>query len=114
MRKTFLLAVFGYLTFSLEVSGQDSLKTTSLNEVVVSATRLEQSLIETPRSVSVINREAIQKSVYNSVGELLGNVPGICVVGANQTPGTNQGLFMRGAGSNQSVVMIDGVRITDP
>jgi vitamin B12 transporter len=36
------------------------------------------------------------------------------MVGSNQTPGTNQSLFMRGANSNQVLVLMDGVRITDP
>jgi vitamin B12 transporter len=93
---------------------QDSLKTTYLDEVVTTAMRSDQPIIETPRSVTVINRDALEKSVYNSVGELLAKQSGIYVVGGNQTPGTNQSLFMRGANSNQVAVMIDGARITDP
>lgn len=96
------------------VNAQDSLKSTVLSEVVVSATRTEKSIIEVPRSVSVINRSQLEKSIYNSVGELLSKQQGLYIVGATQTPGTNQSLFMRGANSNQVVVLIDGMRITDP
>lgn len=93
---------------------QDSTRTTILEEVVVSASRTEQPMIEVPRSVTVINEQQIRGSVYQSLGDLLNAHTGLFVVGANQTPGTNQNVFLRGANSNQVAVLIDGVRITDP
>jgi vitamin B12 transporter len=113
MRKHYAL-IFACLISASRLLAQDSLKTTMLNEVVTTAARYDQYILETPRSVTVINRDVIEKSVYNSVGELLSSQSGIYVVGANQTPGTNQGLFMRGANSNQVAVMVDGARLTDP
>jgi outer membrane cobalamin receptor len=85
-----------------------------LREVVVSASRTEQPLIEIPRSVTVIGEAVIKNSVYQSLGDLLNAQAGLYVVGANQTPGMNQNVFMRGSNSNQVAVLIDGVRITDP
>src|SRR5690606_18426788 len=64
--------------------------------------------------VTVISEETIRNSIYQSVGELLNTQSGLFVVGANQTPGTNQNIFMRGANSNQVAVLVDGMRITDP
>lgn len=113
MRK--IIFLFAGANMLLKVNAQtDSLHTLALHEVVVSASRFDQKILETPRSVTVINSEAIRNSVYNSVDDLLSRQPGIYLVGGNQTPGTNQTLFMRGANSNQVVVMMDGVRITDP
>src|SRR5688572_9925590 len=109
MRKYYAFILTGLFNSCL-VMAQDSLKTTYLDEVVTTARRSDQPIIETPRSATVINREALEKSVYNSVGELLSKQSGIYVVGANQTPGTNQSLFMRGANSNQVAVMVDGAR----
>ncbi len=85
-----------------------------LNEVVITATRSEQRVIDVPRSITVIRRDEIENTPHNSVGELLANHPGMFIVGTNQVPGTNQSLFMRGANSNQMVILIDGMRITDP
>jgi vitamin B12 transporter len=113
MRKHYLL-IFSFFISTSFLQAQDSLKTTILNEVVTTASRYEQHVIETPRSVTVITSSMMEKSLYNSVGELLSNQSGIYVVGANQTPGSTQSLFMRGASSNQVAVMIDGARITDP
>lgn len=112
MRRHYLFCILTFIGSTARA--QDSLRTTILNEVVTTASRYEQHIIETPRSVTVIGNRAIEKSLYSSVGELLSNQSGIYVVGANQTPGSTQSLFMRGANSNQVAVMIDGTRITDP
>jgi len=102
------------LTTAVLFAQRDTLQRRTLDEVVISASRQEERILDAPRSVTVINREKIENSVYNSVGDLLAKQQGIYVVGANQTPGTNQSLFMRGANSNQVVILVDGVRITDP
>src|SRR6267142_3792168 len=111
MRK--LIFVFAFANALFNAKAQND-STRTLKEVIVSASRYDQKILETPRSVTVINSDAIRNSVYNSVGDLLSKQPGIYIVGSNQTPGTNQSLFMRGANSNQVVVLMDGVRITDP
>jgi vitamin B12 transporter len=113
MRRFFLTGSSAMLICWWAVA-QDSLQVTTLKEVVVSATRTEQRVIEIPRSVTVITRAVIEESVYQSLGDLLNAQSGLFVVGTNQTPGTNQNVFMRGANSNQVAVMVDGVRITDP
>lgn len=105
---------FPVLLISIWGMAQDSTKVTTLKEVVVSASRTEQPLIEVPRSVTVIDQAVLERSVYQSLGDLLNAQSGLYVVGANQTPGTNQNVFMRGASSNQVAILIDGVRITDP
>ncbi len=113
--RTFVFLFYTCVLLGVTTQAQnDSLRTRFLDEVVVSASRSEQQIREVPRSISVINRNQIEPSVYNTVGDLLAQQEGVYLVGANQTPGTNQALFLRGANSNQVLVMIDGVRITDP
>lgn len=108
------LIVLWWLAPSKTTAQQDSTKTFALQEVIVSASRQQTKLEETPRSVSVISGNQIASGSYNSVADLLAKQAGVYLVGANQVPGSNQSLFLRGANSNQVVVMIDGVRITDP
>ena len=113
MRKHYKLLLMWVCTSHVLIA-QDSLKTTMLKEVVTTATRYNREIIETPRSVTVITSDDIRSGVFNSVGEVLSNFAGIYVTGPNQTPGSTQTLFMRGAAGNQTAVMIDGVRINDP
>src|SRR6267378_5447986 len=103
-----------FLPGSVLCAQNDTLHVRTLEEVVISGSRQEERVLDAPRTITVINRDKIENSVYNSVGDLLARQQGIYLVGANQTPGTNQSLFLRGANSNQVAVMIDGVRITDP
>ena len=49
-----------------------------------------------------------------SPSEVLAEQEGISVVGSGQNPGSQQSLFLRGSNRNQMVVMMDGMRITDP
>jgi vitamin B12 transporter len=88
--------------------------TTEIKEVVVSATRTEDNPAETGRSISVIGSAEIKNSVYTNVAELLSKQEGIYIVGAGQTPGNTQSVFTRGASSNHTLIMIDGIRVADP
>ncbi|MGA9408131.1 MAG: TonB-dependent receptor, partial [Bacteroidota bacterium] len=81
---------------------------------MVTATRSPKNPDDIGRSVTVITGDQMKNSIYQSVGELLGQEEGIYMVGTGQNPGTNQSIFMRGTASNQTAMMIDGVRFTDP
>jgi len=56
----------------------------------------------------------INSSIYSSVGDLLAREAGIQLIGGGQNFGVSQTMFMRGANSNHSIIMVDGVRICDP
>lgn len=112
-----LLTVIGLgplFTLSSQAQQKDSLQQATIAEVMVTATRSEKKPQEVGRGTTVITAADIQKSNYLHLGELLAKQAGIYLVGAGQNPGMTQSLFMRGSNSNQTAVMIDGVRITDP
>jgi vitamin B12 transporter len=95
------------------LNAQDSTKVTNLGEVTVTATRTEQSVINTPRSVTVITAADIQKQPYQNLADLLQRYEGIFIPGTFQTPGSLQTLYMRGADNKQTLVMIDGIKLSD-
>jgi len=92
----------------------DSLRGKSIPEVIVTATRSERDPAEVGRGITVITATDIQKSNYLNVGDLLAKQAGIYLVGAGQNPGMTQSIFLRGSNSNQTAILIDGVRVTDP
>jgi vitamin B12 transporter len=101
--------------FSIQHSySQDTLKNKQLEEVVITSSRSEQNINDIGRSLSIISMEDIQNSVYTNVSELLSKKEGIYVVGTGQTPGSLQSLFLRGANSEHTMILIDGVRINNP
>ncbi|HEY4800237.1 MAG TPA: TonB-dependent receptor plug domain-containing protein, partial [Bacteroidia bacterium] len=87
---------------------------TQLDEFIVTGSRTEKKLDDIGRSVTVISKEEIKKSGANTMADILSQYEGIYITGTQQTFGANQSLFMRGANSNQSVILIDGVPINDP
>lgn len=115
-----LLALAAFLWISSPVSAQqntadtDTSRILELDEIIISASRYEQSPESVGRNVTVISQEEIQNSIYTNVSEILGQQQSIHMVGAHQTPGSLQQGFIRNANSNHSIVMIDGVRISDP
>lgn len=92
----------------------DTLQVYTLDEVIISASRWEQTAQTVGRNVTVISREEIENSIHSNVGDLLAERQSVHIVGNRQTAGSVQSLFLRNADGNQSVVMIDGVRISDP
>ena len=112
MRKIYLVMLTALITQHVHAQ-QDSVKTI-LDEVVISATRSTQEVLNTARSVEIIDHKEIRESAFNTVGELLARKGMIYVVGEGQTPGANQSLFLRGSNSNHTNILIDGIRITDP
>ena len=96
-------------TFQLQAQ-QDS---TILEEVVVTANRIEQKQSNTGKLITVISRKEIERSPFHSIGELLGRQAGVNVVGANNAPGTNNDLYVRGSATGNTLLLIDGMPAYD-
>ena len=80
-----------------------------MEPVVVSATRIEQSLSSVLPSVSVITRQDIDRSQATTLADLLQGEVGF-EYGRNGGPGTVTSFFLRGQDSANMVLMVDGVR----
>ena len=79
------------------------------DEVVVTATRLEQPLSQVIGAASVITRADIERRQVHSVQDLLRGETGISVVN-NGGLGKLSNVYLRGADAEQVLVLIDGVR----
>jgi len=84
-----------------------------LGKVIVSATKTETYQAEIGSSTTVITADDIEKSGKRTVEEVLRNVPGLTVMQTGAIGGAVS-VFMRGANSGQTLVMIDGVEVNDP
>ena len=79
--------------------------------MVVTATRAEQPADQSLASVSIIDREAIERSQAPDLLELLRLEAGLDVARAGG-PGGQTSVFMRGTNSNHVLVLIDGIRVS--
>lgn len=88
-------------------SAEPAKKKASLPEVVVTATKTETESWRTASSVTVINRQKIDEQQLKLLPDALRQVPGL-VIADRGTSGSVNGIFLRGANSDQTLVVIDG------
>lgn len=84
-----------------------------LDEIVVTATRTPQPISRIGSSITVLTREAIQASQTVVVSDLLVQTPGVSFSRNGGVGGTTS-LRIRGAETDQTLVVIDGVKLNDP
>lgn len=100
------LLSFGIMTvLTLPVYAEETFQ---LNEVVVTATRTEQTVKETPASVEVITRKDIEIMGAESVVSALKLALNLNLAEAGMTG--NQ-VSLRGMNTNQSLILVDGRRM---
>lgn len=81
-----------------------------LNPVVVTATRTERRMDDSLSSVTLVDQASIERQQPREVGELLRGRPGVDVV-SNGPFGKATSLFLRGTNNDQSILLVDGVRM---
>ena len=82
----------------------------NLGGVVVTATRTAVTADQEVAPVIVITAQQIQMSGASAIGDLLQQYAGLDIA-SNGGPGQPTSLFLRGTNSNQTLVMINGVKI---
>ncbi|MDI6751932.1 MAG: TonB-dependent receptor [bacterium] len=109
------LLVLGLVLGLGKVFGADGTPTIMVygEEVVVTARRIAEKVKDTPVSVTVITREKIKASGAATVVEVLRGVPGLDIAQTGAFGGAAS-CFLRGAKSEHTLVMIDGVEVNDP
>jgi len=99
--------------FAQEAPRPDAAAATESDTVTVTATRSETPIDRMSASVSVLDKAAIDRNQDLGVAELLLRTPGV-TLSRNGGYGTNTSLRIRGAEADQTVVVIDGVKLNDP
>jgi len=104
LNKTTLgVAISAVLSFS--VSGAEQ----SIEKITVTANKFEQSINDVLASVNVIDRAEIEASNVRDLPTLLSKQVGF-QVNPNGGFGQNTGVSLRGTGSGDTLILIDGVR----
>ncbi|MEY2493169.1 MAG: vitamin transporter [Verrucomicrobiota bacterium] len=78
--------------------------------IVVTATRIDTPLDESPASVSVVSSEDMEEKQIERVADALREVPGLSVVQTG-APGQLTSVFTRGLRSEHTQVLLDGIPI---
>jgi iron complex outermembrane receptor protein len=83
-----------------------------MDEVVISTNRIEIPFSEDSRTITIISSEVIQKSAAPTVADLLQQVAGVDIR-RRGTFGMQADLYIRGGGFDQTLLLIDGIKVED-
>jgi vitamin B12 transporter len=97
-----------------EKSQKDSLNQNTLEEVIVTANKVEQKQNGTGKIVSVINAAQMQANAGRSIAQILNEQAGLYLPGSLSNAGTVPSIYMRGASSGRTLILIDGMPVGDP
>ena len=81
-----------------------------LKEVVISASRVAVPVTDVIADVSVIDRTTLDQAGQSTLRDILGQLPGVQFV-SNGGYRSSTKMFLRGATSAQTIVLIDGIRV---
>lgn len=110
-KNIFLISAFFISLFSTLFSQENT--NYRLSDVVVTANRTTTPGLEIASSYSIISGEELRSSNKPFLLEYLRDVEGISI---SQQGGTGKltAVFTRGANSNHTLIMVDGVKVNDP
>ena len=89
---------------------EDRAAPTELDTIIVTASKLEESLAQTTHAVTVLTQEEIAQRQTTDVFEQLREVPGLTLAPSGGRGGTTS-LFTRGGESDHNLILIDGVKV---
>jgi vitamin B12 transporter len=113
VKKIFIVAAVATSTqLAAQTTDEDSIK--SLDKVVITATKYPTKQSNTGKVVSVITREQIEKSSGKDLAQVLNEQTGLIVSGSVSNPGKDKSIFLRGASSNYTLILLDGIPLNDP
>jgi hemoglobin/transferrin/lactoferrin receptor protein len=88
----------------------DSILSRELSEVVVSANRYGSIRVKTPEAIRVLDAGTVKKKQLRTAPEALLLTPGVFVQKTNHGGGSP---FIRGLTGNQTLLLIDGIRLSN-
>lgn len=101
------------LPLASQEASEEKREAVAHHQIVVMATRLETSAREVGSSLTIITAEALDRTKKTTLTEILEGVVGAALV-QNGGPGGAASLFIRGANSEHTLFLIDGVELNDP
>ena len=101
------------LFYAIQAKAQvDPVKRDTLNEVIITSTRIDLPFKDNSRTIQIITSKDIVNSAATNVADLLQQVAGVDVR-RRGTAGSQADLYIRGGGFDQTLLLIDGIKMDD-
>ena len=109
MKKIILIAVF---FFNIAISAQDKNQVQALETIVISSARIDVPFKKSARTIQIITADIIKNSAATNVADILQQVAGVDIR-RRGTGGSQSDLYIRGGGFDQTLLLIDGIKMDD-
>ena len=121
MSKKLITLSVGLIATTLLFGQKDSLPknssqntTSTLDDVIVTANKIEQKQNTTGKLVTVITATQLNAHAGQSVAQVLSEQAVLNLPGALSNAGTVPSIYMRGASSGRTLILVDGAPVGDP
>ncbi|HBZ20113.1 MAG TPA: TonB-dependent receptor [Bacteroidales bacterium] len=116
IKKFIILSIFSFVSEFMSAQNADSINlnealiSLSLPEVVVTANRFNSLGINTPEAIRILRNGPVNDYQLRTSAEALNLAPGVFVQKTNHGGGSP---FIRGLTGNQTLLLIDGIRLSN-
>ena len=101
------------LFYAVQAKAQvETVKRDTLKEVIITSSRIDLPFKENSRTIVVITSKVIKNSAATNVADLLQQVAGVDIR-RRGTAGSQADLYIRGGGFDQTLLLIDGIKMDD-
>jgi vitamin B12 transporter len=107
--KVLIIAV---LILHLNLFSQEKKEIQALDTILIKSTRIDLPFKENSRTINIITAKDIKNSAATNVADLLQQVAGVDIR-RRGTAGSQADLYIRGGGFDQTLLLIDGIKMDD-
>lgn len=108
--KYFLVSLF--ISSLIATAQENKTKIDSLQEVIISSTRIDLPFSKNSRTIQLITAEDMKKAGVTNVADALQQIAGIDIR-RRGTNGTQADLYIRGGSFDQTLLLVDGIKVDD-
>ncbi|HJX34456.1 MAG TPA: TonB-dependent receptor [Desulfatiglandales bacterium] len=109
----FVMIIMPGIGWSAE-ENMDKKEIFTLAEIIVSATKTEETRRDISNAVILVDKIDIEESAANSLGDLLGNEQGIDLRTYGNYGGASEEIHIRGMGADGTQILVNGIAINSP
>ncbi|MBT4413344.1 MAG: TonB-dependent receptor, partial [Polaribacter sp.] len=106
------LLILSFALMQMTLFAQENKKVQKLDTILIKSTRIDLPFKENSRTINVVTSAAIKNSAATNVADLLQQVAGVDIR-RRGTAGSQSDLYIRGGGFDQTLLLIDGIKMDD-
>jgi len=106
------LLIIAILLLHLNLFSQEKKEIQALDTILIKSTRIDLPFKENARTIHIITAADIKNSAATNVADLLQQVAGVDIR-RRGTAGSQADLYIRGGGFDQTLLLIDGIKMDD-